>query len=151
MKNASFDYQWLADDTAIQGATDSSYTPVEADEGKAIKVRVSFTDDAGREESLPSPATDPVAARPNNPATGAPTIIGTAQVGETLTADRSGIADEDGVTGATFSYQWVSSDGTSDTDIAGAAIATYTLVSENAGKTMKVRVALPMTRAMRRC
>ena len=77
----------------------------------------------------------------NSPATGLPTITGTAQVGETLTADRSGIADEDGVTGATFSYQWVSSDGTSDTDIAGATIATYTLVSADEGQTIKVRVS----------
>ena len=77
----------------------------------------------------------------NSPATGLPTITGTAQVGETLTADRSGIADEDGVTGATFSYQWVSSDGTSDTDIAGATIATYTPVSADEGQTIKVRVS----------
>ena len=33
----------------------------------------------------------------NSPATGAPTISGTAQVGETLTADKSGIADADGL------------------------------------------------------
>ena len=34
----------------------------------------------------------------NSPATGAPTISGTPQVGETLTADTSGIADADGLT-----------------------------------------------------
>ena len=37
------------------------------------------------------------------PATGAPTITGTAQVGETLTGDTSGIADADGLASATFS------------------------------------------------
>ena len=38
------------------------------------------------------------------------TINGTAQVGETLTADTSGIADADGLTNATFSYQWLADD-----------------------------------------
>ena len=33
----------------------------------------------------------------NTPATGQPTISGTAEVGETLTADTSGISDEDGL------------------------------------------------------
>ena len=62
-------------------------------------------------------------------------------MGETLTASTSGIEDADGMTGAAFSYQWVSSDGTSDTDIAGATIATYTLVSADEGKAIKVRVS----------
>ena len=36
-----------------------------------------------------------------------PTITGTAQVGETLTATTEGIVDPDGVP-ATFTYQWMS-------------------------------------------
>ena len=54
-----------------------------------------------------SAATVAVSARPNTPATGQPTISGTAQVGETLTADVSSIADEDGLDNATFTYQWL--------------------------------------------
>ena len=73
----------------------------------------------------------------NAPATGAPTISGTAQVGHTLTASISGIADADGLSGATFSYQWLSS---RDTEIQGATSATYTLVAADEGKTIKVRV-----------
>ena len=42
----------------------------------------------------------------NTPATGAPSISGTAQVGGTLTADTSDIADADGLAKAAFSYQW---------------------------------------------
>ena len=57
------------------------------------------------------------ASAENNPATGAPTISGTAQVGETLTAGITGIADADGLSGESFTYQWVSGDGTTDTDI----------------------------------
>ena len=43
----------------------------------------------------------------NKPATGAPTVTGTLRVGEFVTADTSGIADEDGLTNGTFSYGWV--------------------------------------------
>ena len=39
---------------------------MDADAGKTIKVRVSFTDDAGHEETLTSSATDPVAASPDS-------------------------------------------------------------------------------------
>ena len=99
LDNAAFTYQWLADNAAIAGATGSTYTLADADEGKAIAVQVSFTDDAGNDETLASAATDAVAAAPpeNNEATGAPSISGTAQVGETLTVDTSGIADTDGL------------------------------------------------------
>ena len=58
------------------------------------------------------------AAEANSPATGAPTISGTAQVGETLTADTSPIADEDGLENVSYSYQWIRSDNGADTDIA---------------------------------
>ena len=67
LDNASFGYQWIRADTDIGGATGSTYTPVPADEGKRLKVRVSFTDDAGHEESLTSAATDAVAAAPELP------------------------------------------------------------------------------------
>ena len=77
--NATFSYQWLADDSEVSGAMDSSYTLADADEGKAIKVRVSFTDDAGSDESLTSAATEAVAAKPNSPTTGEPIINGAAQ------------------------------------------------------------------------
>ena len=77
----------------------------------------------------------------NTPATGAPSISGTAQVGETLRTDTSNIEDANGLANATFSYQWTTNDGTTDTDIAGATGATYTLVSEDAGKTIRVRVS----------
>ena len=61
LDNATFTYQWVADDTDISGAAASSYTLVDSDAGKAIKVTVSFTDDAGNQESLTSAATGLVA------------------------------------------------------------------------------------------
>ena len=55
--------------------------------------------------------------------TGRSASSGTARVGETLTASVWDIADTDGLSGAMFVYQWVSNDGSADTDIAGAAVA----------------------------
>ena len=141
LDDATYGYQWLADDTDIQGATGSTYTPVSTDKGKTVKVRVSFTDDGGNEETLTSEATAAVAARPNSPATGLPAISGTAQVGETLTADTSGVADGDGLDNAAFTYQWITNNGTTDTDIQGATASTYIPVSEDEGKTILVRVS----------
>ena len=80
----------------------------------------------------------------NNPATGTPTITGTAQVGEELTADASPIEDADGLTGVDFTYQWlrVDSDGTSNpVDITDANAATYTLTNDDLGKKVKVKVS----------
>ena len=144
LTNVSYSYQWIANDgttdTDIENATAATYTLVTADEGKTIKVRMSFTDDRGYEETLTSAATATVAGRPNAPATGAPTISGTAQVGETLTADTSGITDAEGLTNVSYSYQWIANDGTTDTDIENATATTYTLVTADEGKTIKVRV-----------
>ena len=78
----------------------------------------------------------------NRPATGAPAITGKPEVGETLTAGISGIMDEDGLpVFGELTYQWISDDGTDDSDIDGATDSTYTLVQADAGKTIKVRVS----------
>ena len=138
LNNVSYSYQWVRNGgTDIQNATGSSYALVDADEGRTIKVEVNFTDEAGNEESLTSAVTAAVAARPNTPATGVPTINETAQVGETLTADTSGIADADGLTNVAYSYQWLAD----DVAIQGATDSSYTLGSSDAGKAMKVQVS----------
>ena len=65
MTSVSYGYQWIRNDgtadTDITGATDSSYTLVDADEGRTIKVKVSFADDAGNEEDPTSAGTGAVA------------------------------------------------------------------------------------------
>ena len=260
--NAVFEYQWLAENTEVAGATSSTYTPVDADVGKTIKVRVSFTDDRDFEESLTSEATESVAAAAtsaddgaiwsatmtvgiangnsgfsaytdlgeltptgftlngteylvkilgesdgqfyfalnpdvqndfrlhvgeaqfasedasiqtkvvrgsvvayiyqwdpgtlslsdgdtvevgltsaNTPATGAPTISGDAYVGETLTAETSAIDDADGLGNPGYGYQWVRYDETTDSDITGANSSTYTLVEDDEGNAIRVRVS----------
>ncbi len=250
LAKAAFSYQWQAGGADISGATDSTYTLVDDDAGKAIRVRASFTDDAGSAESVTSAATAAVAAQPltasfenapsshdgssnftfdlrfsedlrvgyrtlrdhaftvdggtvrnasrlepgsnrgwrievrpnvnddvtvvlpvttdcnddgaictedgrklssrveltvngpeqqavNSPATGAPSISGTAQVGETLTADTSGVADDDGLDNVAFSYQW-QADGA---DISGATASTYTLADADKGAAISVTVS----------
>ena len=153
LTNASFTYQWLADDTDISSATGSSYTVAATDEGKVIKVTVSFTDDAGNAETLTSAATTAVAptggspnslersnqedVQENSAATGAPTINGTARVGESLTASTSGISDSDGLTNASFTYQWLAD----DTAISGATGSSYTVAAGDAGKAITVTVS----------
>ena len=84
--------------------------------------------------TVAGPADD--APEPNTPATGAPTIGGTPQVGEELTASTSGISDADGLDDARFAYQWIRV----DTDIRGATGSTYTAVEADEGKRLKVRV-----------
>ena len=138
--DATFTHQWITDDSVVVGTASRVYTPTGGDQGKAVKVRVSFTDDAGNWETRTSAQTAAVEARSNSPATGLPTISGTARVGETLTADMSDIEDANGLANATFSYLWVSSDGTTDTDIEKAPGSTYKLVATEQGKSIKVIV-----------
>ena len=130
LDNAVFSYQWLANGVDITGATSSTYTLVDDDAGLTIKVKVSFRDDKNNPETLTSAATAAVEPKPNSPATGAPTISGTAQVGETLTVDTSDIDDADGMSGAVFSYQWLAN----GADIAGATSDTYTPVADDAAR-----------------
>ena len=60
-----------------------------------------------------------------------------------LTADTDGgIEDENGIPdGVTYSYQWVASDGGTDTEISGATDAAYTRTSSEVSQRIKVRVS----------
>ena len=74
------------------------------------------------------------------PATGQPTILGNLVVGQTLTADVSGIADRNGLPDA-FDYQWYRSDGTNDTAIDGATRSSYLLTGSDLGGSIRVEVS----------
>ena len=65
LDTVTYSYQWIRVDGAemdISGATNPTYVPVDDDEGKTLKVRVSFTDDAGNSGMLTSAATAGVMA-----------------------------------------------------------------------------------------
>ena len=61
-------------------------------------------------------------------------------MGETLSADTTGISDANGLTSPTFAYQWISNDGTTDTPISGETNSSYTVVAGDVGNTIKVKV-----------
>ena len=137
--SATFTYQWVRIDgmtESIVGMGSSTYTLVDADIGKTIKVKVTFSDDEGNAEG-------PLSSKPtvvvNGPATGAPTISGTPRVGKTLTAATTDIADPNGTSSATFVYQWVRVDGMTEGNV-GTDSSTYTLVAADIDKTIKVNV-----------
>ena len=134
--DVTYSYQWTAGGSDIDGATGSSHTLTSSEEGQTVQVRVTFTDDAGNDETLTSAATGEVEARPNYPATGAPAISGTPQVGETLTASTSDIDDSDGLTNVSYSYQWIAG----GADISGATNSTYTPADSDVGKAIQVLV-----------
>ena len=137
LSNVSYNYRWIAGGSDIDGATGATYTLTASEQGQTIRVRVDFTDDRNNSESLTSEATVAVATKPNTPATGAPTIGGTPQVEQTLTADTSGISDQDGLSNVSYRYQWMAG----GSDIAGATGSIYQLTSSEQGETIQVKVS----------
>ncbi len=144
LDNAVFTYQWNRNDgttdTAISDATSATYTLTQSDVGEVITVTVSYQDGGGNDESLTSAPTEAV-ANVNDEPTGLPIITGTATEDETLTADTSGIEDDDGPDTLSFTYQWNRNDGTTDTAISDATSATYTLTQSDVGEVITVTVS----------
>ena len=103
------------------------------EDGEMLSEGVQVTLPGPDEEGEPD---NPEPDDPNSPATGAPTIGGTPQVGQTLTADTSPIDDADGLTNVSYSYQWIAG----GSDIAGATGSSYELTSSEQGQTIQVRV-----------
>ena len=136
LTNATFEYQWIAGGSDIDGATGSSYLLTSSEQGQTIKVKVSFTDDRNNAETRTSVPTVAVAAAPNREATGSPTIAGSPQVRETLKADTANIADEDGLDDVSYSYQWLAA----GSNIDGATGSSFTLTASQQGQTIQVRV-----------
>ncbi|HEY0277811.1 MAG TPA: DUF2341 domain-containing protein [Solirubrobacterales bacterium] len=127
-------YRWLRDGTAIEGATAAAYSPVAADEGKAITVEVTESATGYADDSATSaPVTVAVAEAPSHPVghLGTPTMSGTARVGETVTASSGEWSPA-----ATPAYQWFL-----DGDpIAGATGSTYAIAPGDAGHQLSVEV-----------
>ena len=120
----------------VPGPGDREHAITGLDNGVEYTVRVMAYNDNG--VGVPSSEVKGTPqAPPNSPAEGAPAISGTAQVGETLTANTDGIEDDDGLSNVEFAYQWVRA----NTAISGATGASYTLVNADEGKAIKVRVS----------
>ena len=108
---------------------------------KTVTVSATATNTQG--VKVPQDATLTITDDDDSPATGTVTVTTatTFTEGETLTADTSGIDDEDGLDNAAWTYQWVRAPaGGGDGDISGATSQTYTPVFADAGAALKVRV-----------
>jgi Domain of unknown function (DUF4347)/RTX calcium-binding nonapeptide repeat (4 copies) len=128
-------YQWKADGADILGATASTLTLTGDQVGKAISVTVSYTDGAGKLESVSSTQATSAVSNLNDAPTGLVTIDGTALQGATLTANTSSLADADGL--GTLSYQWYA-DGLA---ISTGTSSSYTLTQAEVGKLVTVNVS----------
>ena len=139
LTGATFTYQWLADDAVISDATGSSYTLADADAGKAIRVRVSFTDDAGNAETLTSVATTAVTPP-------ALRLQAAAVEGATLTVTFSESLDEARVPAKTAFTVTVGGSMTAGVDtvaVSGSEVAITLVVAAASGETVTVSYTAP--------
>jgi hypothetical protein len=149
----SFQYRWLRCDASgggvngvncdtIPGETRNSYVLSRADVGHRIRSRViaSNADGTSSANSNPTPSTIKASATAGPPANSAPpTISGTPQENQTLTASRGSWV---GAQPQTYAYLWRRCDqnGAGCANIAGATGNTYVPKSVDIGHTVRVRV-----------
>jgi len=127
--------------TAIAGATFKRYRARAADVGHRLRVRVTAANSEGSatETSNATAVIQSAAAAGPPRNTSAPSISGTPQVGQTLTANAGSWVGQPTIT---FTYHWRRCDrtGASCADISGATAKTYVLTSADEGTTLRVRV-----------
>lgn len=138
-------YQWLRCNSSgdncvsISGATGETYTVTSTDVSSTIRVRATVESTAGPASATSAAVGPVVGVAPTN--TSVPTITGglTATLGTALTATTGTWS---GTTPISFSYSWKQCDasGGSCTAIPGATSSTYTPVSSDLGKTLRVEV-----------
>ena len=126
-----------SDCATIDNATTVSYVVAAGDVGSRLRVKVTATNADGQTAAV-SNATVAVTTQAGPPNTAPPTITGTTVVGEALTANPGTWTGA----GITFAYLWSRCDatGAACVDITTATQSTYTLVTADAGKTLRVKV-----------
>jgi hypothetical protein len=143
----SYAYQWLRCNgggnscVTIASATQKTYPLVAADEGHAIKVRVTATnaDGSTSAESAATGAVAPAVSSGVPKVTDRPIISGTPSVGHTLTTDHGSWTGSP----TSYAYQWQHCDAdniVACTDVAGATSASYVLHTADLGYRLRVKV-----------
>jgi Purple acid Phosphatase, N-terminal domain/Calcineurin-like phosphoesterase len=138
---AEFTYQWLRDGSPIGGATTAVYSPVAADAGRLLQVKVTGSAAGYKAASVVSaPQTvAPVVADDSAAKVSIPTISGTPAVGAKVAAVLAG-----GTQAKDLDYQWLR-DGS---PIAGATGSSYTPVPADAERQLQVQVDSSATSAV---
>ncbi|MFZ0407350.1 MAG: Ig-like domain-containing protein, partial [Cyanobium sp.] len=135
--NGSFSYTWQSFNGSTWssiGTDTSTYTLRSAEEGKQVRVLVSYTDSQGFAEAVTANA---VSVPFVDDGDAAFSITGTPAVGQILTATNTA-ADPDG--NGSFSYAWQSFNGSTWSAI-GSDASTYTLNATEGGKQVRVQVS----------
>lgn len=134
-------FQWVrcagAACAPIPGATSTTYTAADADEGMQLRIDVTGTAPGGETDTA-SAITEGIKPGPPT-STGLPTVSGEARAQETLTGTTGNWSG----TPTSFEYQWLrcsTAAGTGCADVAGATATTYKLTPGDVGSTMRLRV-----------
>jgi hypothetical protein len=123
-----YTYKWQRGGVDISGATSSTYTVVSADAGLVVRSVVTATNTSGTASSN-SAGTTIALPVPSNSAV--PAISGTVSSGATLTASTG-----TWLYASTYAYQWYRD----SMIISGATSSTYTVIADDVGLPMKVKV-----------
>lgn len=126
---SSFLYQWYLDGKPISGATTATYKLLTADLGKTLKVAVTARATGVTSKTTVSSGS---VVQKSFAVTAAPTITGTARVGETLTAHAGTWSPKP----SALAYRWYRN----GSPISGATAATYKLTSADGGQKVQVVV-----------
>ena len=120
----------------------ASTTPSDAAGNNKYIVEVRATSGDGARQKYTDQTITVTVTDANDAATGTASITGTEQVGQTLTASTSNVADQDGLPNpVAYTYQWQQVESGTATDISGANGSTYALASADQGKKVKVKVS----------
>ena len=129
-------YRWLADNTAISGATASTYLITAAELGKTIQFEVTPIALSGTLSGTAVRSTASCAVvTADAPRANNVSISGSASVGQTLTGSYT-YSDSNSDPEATSTFQWYAD----DTLISGANSLTYLLTLAESGKTIRFEV-----------
>jgi hypothetical protein len=149
----TFAYQWVrcpasggasdgSDCAVIGGASTTAYVVSSGDVGSRLRVRVTGSNTDGSAVAA-SNATETVSGQAGPPNTTPPSVVGSPVVGQILTATPGTWTGS----GITYAYAWSRCDaaGTTCAVIGGATQTTYTLVTADLGKRLKVGVTATNT------